>query len=536
MKVKRKNNLRNILFVILFIFLFVVAFFYFKSSFLGKVIYSSSYSEIGFAPPVNVFSNNTLVFNVSPDYGSVTSDNFSLNILVNYPGALIYKQGYYWSNSTQSWKNFSFDESTLGNSKWIFSYANKTILIPASDLRVGNNLVSIYACKNFNGSWECGCTNSSDKNCRSWMLQIVDVTEFDLPVSCTSDSDCIIGKMCRDQLCVLSPRGSGTLEDPFLIYTCKELQNISSNLSANYVLASDIDCSETRRWNNGLGFIPIGNSSQTGSITLGNSVPFIGRLNGAGHTIHNLYINRPTQRHVGLIGFSTGNISQLHLINSNITGRSYVGGLVGYQYSGIISNSSSSGNVFGIGSSGNPGVGGLVGMQWQGSIYDCQSFGSVAGNYGMVGGLVGMQSYGPIYNSYSNCDVVARNMGAGGISGYSSNLISNSYAIGSVMGLTGVGGLVGQVSHGSVLNSYSTGQITGSSNVGGLIGYIEYLTISSSYYDSQTSGQSDTGKGEPKTTAEMKNQVTYSGWDFTNIWAIDSAKNRGYPYLRWQNL
>jgi len=30
----------------------------------------------------------------------------------------------------------------------------------------------------------------------------------------------------------------------------------------------------------------------------------------------------------------------------------------------------------------------------------------------------------------------------------------------------------------------------------------------------------------------MKNQVTYVGWDFTNIWKIDPAQNNGYPTLR----
>ena len=67
-------------------------------------------------------------------------------------------------------------------------------------------------------------------------------------------------------------------------------------------------------------------------------------------------------------------------------------------------------------------------------------------------------------------------------------------------------------------------------DVGGLVGN-NYNEITSGYYDSETSGQSDEGKGEPKTTAEMKQQSTYTGWDFENIWAIAPAKNNGYPYL-----
>jgi len=89
--------------------------------------------------------------------------------------------------------------------------------------------------------------------------------------------------------------------------------------------------------------------------------------------------------------------------------------------------------------------------------------------------------------------------------------------------------LVGWDDYGTIENCYAIGNVIGM-DVGGLVGN-NYNEITSSYYDSETSGQSDEGKGEPKTTAEMKQQNTYTGWDFANIWAIDAAKNNGYPYL-----
>lgn len=36
----------------------------------------------------------------------------------------------------------------------------------------------------------------------------------------------------------------------------------------------------------------------------------------------------------------------------------------------------------------------------------------------------------------------------------------------------------------------------------------------------------------PRTTAAMKTQYNYTGWDFDEIWAIDESINDGYPYLR----
>lgn len=67
-----------------------------------------------------------------------------------------------------------------------------------------------------------------------------------------------------------------------------------------------------------------------------------------------------------------------------------------------------------------------------------------------------------------------------------------------------VGGLIGGVSS-NVTNCYAACVISnmGSSEVGGLLGYFDYCTVTNSYYDFQVSGQSDTGKGEPRTTAQI---------------------------------
>jgi hypothetical protein len=98
------------------------------------------------------------------------------------------------------------------------------------------------------------------------------------------------------------------------------------------------------------------------------------------------------------------------------------------------------------------------------------------------------------------------------------------------------------VNLGTIINCYSTGNVKGTSDLGGLTAYsdiVEYNGYTSngeiinSYYDSQTSGQDDDdGRGEPRTTAQMKTQSTFINWDFTDIWGINSEINGGYPYLR----
>ena len=75
--------------------------------------------------------------------------------------------------------------------------------------------------------------------------------------------------------------GTGTIDDPFRITNVTELQAMNDNMNAYYVLANDIDASETAGWNSGKGFVPIGSSSS----------PFKGYFDGQGYTINGLYIN-----------------------------------------------------------------------------------------------------------------------------------------------------------------------------------------------------------------------------------------------------
>jgi hypothetical protein len=66
----------------------------------------------------------------------------------------------------------------------------------------------------------------------------------------------------------------------------------------------------------------------------------------------------------------------------------------------------------------------------------------------------------------------------------------------------------------------------------------DQLEVTCSFYDSETTRMNDTGKGAPKTTAEMQTESTFTaaGWGFageTGYWDMDSLINDGYPYLTW---
>ncbi len=263
--------------------------------------------------------------------------------------------------------------------------------------------------------------------------------------------------------------GDGTPANPYVIEDVWDLQNMTSDLNAHYVLGNDIDASDTVGWNEGAGFAPVGTSSNK----------FTGSLDGSNHTIRGLFIYRPSTIGVGLFGFvgKGGSVTNVGLVNDNITGSVYVGGAVGYADQGTVSNSYAIGDV-----NGHSWVGGLVGNNLNGTIRDSHATGNVTGAGRLIGGLVGV-SRGEVSDSYAVGNVSGCNYTGGLVGGLASAYLSDSYFIGDVAGREWVGGLVGAVEYGALIDSYFTGDVTGEKHVGGLVGSIPTGTLTNSYYN-----------------------------------------------------
>ena len=374
--------------------------------------------------------------------------------------------------------------------------------------------------------------------------------------------------------------GSGTKSDPFQISTCTELQNIARNLSANYILMNNINCTETKNWNHGAGF---------GSIGSYPSLFFSGVLDGKGYAVTNLYMNRPQYSASGLFAnIKNAKISNIGLVNVNIYSR-ISGALAAHVTNSVISNTYSTGEINASGPSG-----GLMGWVHQenptGRMTGCHSGVNLLSTGGATGGLIGANQGLEIMNSYATGSIKLRGSvfpSAGGLVGENSfsGKIFASYATGTVSSNLWAGGLVGQnyggcskCSGGVIVNSYASGPVTvvpmpgktqyggglvgltwngksggnsiikncyalgrvssenlQTSMTGGLVGRDTYgrgsrTQILNSYYDLSTTGQHDTGKGIPKTTAQMKRQSTYRGWDFYDVWQINDGVS--YPVFR----
>jgi len=82
--------------------------------------------------------------------------------------------------------------------------------------------------------------------------------------------------------------GTGSVSDPFIIEDVWDLQEMNKNLSANYTLSNDIDASETATWNDGAGFLPIGERYY--HMDGWSEKPFTGSLDGGDHKISGIFI------------------------------------------------------------------------------------------------------------------------------------------------------------------------------------------------------------------------------------------------------
>ena len=328
-----------------------------------------------------------------------------------------------------------------------------------------------------------------------------------------------------------------------------------NNLNTYYALGADIDANSTAVWNSGNGFTPIGGPSKS----------FSGRLEGLGHQINGLNINRSSTSNMGLFGkTSAALISNFRMNNLNVTGAVNTGGLIGNALAKTrVFNVSLAGQV-----TGSYDVGGIIGQFDSGSISESSFKGQVIGNmteqlsFTMVGGLVGTMSDNTsidksffdgqltglyyigglagyvegavITNSYANVKVVGSLKNVGGLVGSSSGVaISNSYATGSISANQYVGGLIGSNSYGDVQNSFSTVVVSGLTNTGALIG-IDYTpqfsTYSNNYYYASNSHGDSVGAGIGLTSAQMLQASNFTGFDFTNTWF--SYEGKTTPLLR----
>jgi cytochrome c553 len=262
---------------------------------------------------------------------------------------------------------------------------------------------------------------------------------------------------------------------------------LDQRMARNYEIVADLDLAGISNWQ------PIGDCGPEQScMKAGDKYGFAGQVEGHGHAVRGLRIDRPEAGGVGLFGVvkKTGVITNIRVIDARVRAGNGAGALVGANF-GTVSNAEAIGSdVYAkaavgalVGGSagtvirgratgkvgGEAALGGVIG-DMRGVVTDSWADVAVSGTKG-AGGLVGLNTFGRVLNSYATGPVSAVD-NAGGLVGMNTDaVVENSYATGAVSGTgTNTGGLVGFNSLSKVRGSYATGAVTGKAAAGSLVG------------------------------------------------------------------
>lgn len=273
------------------------------------------------------------------------------------------------------------------------------------------------------------------------------------------------------------PSGSGTAASPYEIGTAAQLAWFadavnSGSRSACAVLTADIDL-------NGQEWTPIAN----GGINNG----YTGTFDGQGHVIHGICVTTGVSSHPqGLFGIiaRTGTVRNVKAAGRILVRQSSGAGLIAGENNGVLYNCEASAflkNSYNAGSTGSSvgNIGGIAGHMAAGYIENCRAYGLFLAN---------PESYdeGYLVNSSMLCQIggIVGGMGAaqekdGCLVRYCENHLQidcytftygNSspcgYAIGGIVGGSGIGKARECVNHAAVTGGYDVGGIVGSATPG----------------------------------------------------------------------
>jgi len=363
------------------------------------------------------------------------------------------------------------------------------------------------------------------------------------------------------------------------IYTAEDLNNIRNNLSGKYILMNNIDLSVYENLE------PIGTSE----------TPFTGELDGNNCIITSLKISVKNSvsgnSYYGLFGYiENSKIKNVSIGNSDITvtysgmetARCYIGTIAGEGYMSEITDCVVSGKI----TTGNfltTVAGGILGRDdMLCTLENCSNYSDIiaeataSSKYVYVGGIFGTGgadinaccNFGEIKAEGENVPSSCRTM-VGGINGngYEASVLTDCYNRGNIsINYSTSDTFAGGVSGTSFVtkNAYNIGEIilpdnfigysgaiSGSIGMGGaslpVVGmpspYIENVyyiesDLTVAYADCLHPDEQDKEENASvyKSFAEltdenMKNQASYVGFDFENVWEMEE---NGYPILRNQ--
>ena len=377
--------------------------------------------------------------------------------------------------------------------------------------------------------------------------------------------------LVEGQIGYVRPKGTGTEEDPFLIYDVGANDGTATQGSFNYYAGK-----------NSAGVNYFASSSPQYYFKQANDISgsdftqttLLGFYDGNNYEFIATGSNKAIFSAVGSSSVTSSLLENLSVYNANSTDSAGVvvslyGTIEKVSFSGALDSSNPSSDT--------AGAGGIVSFMYQDGIINlCKNFATIdCGSRPYVGGICGLAPYGSM-EVIKNCANYGNVVGSGIIGYTEGSYIRNCANYGNITGSAGIclsnvpyidncvnygkitngPGLAGRVgfADGYIKNSYNLGSIEGSNAA--IVTTLGDGTISSSYWlDScgaiYTAGDNTTYQpNAKKTLTQLQTQSTYSGWTFgtygtaTDGWVFAPAEilvngeteKLILPRLWWEDL
>ena len=301
--------------------------------------------------------------------------------------------------------------------------------------------------------------------------------------------------------------GDGSLENPYLIFTPKQLDNVRKYLGAVYMLVGDLDMSRYCEIN---GFEPIGN----------NVFSFFGTFIGNSNSI--IGIKQSNGKYGGLFSHNNGEI--YNVITENFEIDAEISGNLTAINTGLIykctntSNTHSSSMAGGI-SGLNKSSGMIIYSSNTGDISTngdiSQTGGICYGNYGIIAGSFNSGNY--VFSEGSKLSM------AGGITSFNYGTVSDCYSNADIYS-TDISGGICATNSGTLINCYTTASRVFGKTYGGICANAQNSFIGNCYYPVDrietgvAFGNTEGAIGVEST--DLLKQDTFTGFDFENMWLM----------------
>ena len=266
----------------------------------------------------------------------------------------------------------------------------------------------------------------------------------------------------------------------------------------------------------------------------------------------NIDVNTASGATGGLVGEAYYTKIENSRATGDVTGNYDVGGLIGFGMEEEVNNSAAYGNVYAVldGTDSTPlYIGGFAGRLF-GEVNNSYSRGNVSvgdetfplDGTDLIGGFVGSTQGTNIQRSFSTGDVLVRGFGVpyyiGGFAGGFRGIITDSYSLSTVTVdaelsydyYSSTGGFVGHEFNGEISTSYYNGYLNLNLRppgyerecISGFAGCLDNSSATTLFHNVDKINYDEVEEyNTGRTTEQMHDISTYTGFDFENIWIMN---------------